>query len=138
MIIKTLFISSAHWISYYLLSIFFSENISAEGLFAICLNLFLMGISFGMIAIYVGTLNGNSTNAIALAGGLALVSYLIANIAPLVDSLDATKYFSLFYYYKSGDPLKYGIHNWHWAPFIATSIIFFALSLLQFKKRNLQ
>ena len=98
MIVKTLFISSAHWISYYLLSILFSENISAEGLFAICLNLFLMGISFGMIAIYVGTLNGNSTNAIALAGGMALVSYLIANIAPLVDSLDTTKYFSLFYY----------------------------------------
>ena len=138
MIIKTLFISSVHWISYYLLCKLFSENISAEGLFAICLNLFLMGISFGMIAIYVGTLNGNSANAIALAGGMALVSYLIANIAPLVDSLDTTKYFSLFYYYKSGDPLKYGIHNWHWVPFIATSIIFFALSLMQFKKRNLQ
>ena len=65
------------------------------------------GNFFGMIAIYVGTLNGNSTNAIALAGGMALVSYLIANIAPLVDSLDTTKYFSLFYYYKSGDPLKW-------------------------------
>ena len=31
MIIKTLFISSVHWISYYLLCKLFSENISAEG-----------------------------------------------------------------------------------------------------------
>ena len=46
---------------------FFSENISAEGLFAICLNLFLMGISFGMISVFIGTLNGSSTNAIAVA-----------------------------------------------------------------------
>ena len=96
-----------------------------------------MGISFGMISVYIGTLNGNSTNAIAVAGGFALISYLIANIAPLVDSLDFTKYFSLFYYYKSGDPLKFGVHNWHWLPFVSISLIFFTISLIQFRKRNL-
>ena len=138
MIIKTLFISLAHWLSYFLICKFFSENLSSEGLFAICLNLFLMGISYGMIAVYIGTLNGNSTNAIAFAGGLALVSYLIANIAPLVDSLDSTKYFSLFYYYKSSDPLKFGIHNWHWAPFVSTTLFFFVMSIIQFRKRNLR
>ena len=137
MISKTFFIATVHWISYFLMCKFFSENISAEGLFAICLNLFLMGISFGMISVYIGTLNGNSTNAIAVAGGFALISYLIANIAPLVDSLDFTKYFSLFYYYKSGDPLKFGVHNWHWLPFVAISLIFFTISLVQFRKRNL-
>ena len=138
MVLKTLFISSAHWLSYYLLCKVFSENLSPGGLFAICLNLFLMAISFGMIAVFVGTLSGNPTNSIAVAGGLALVSYLIANIAPLVESLDSTKYLSLFYYYKAGDPLKVGIHNWHWAPFVITSTIFFLLSIIQFNRRNLQ
>ena len=137
MISKTFFIATVHWVSYFLMCKLFSENISAEGLFAICLNLFLMGISFGMISVYFGTLNGNSTNAIAIAGGFALISYLIANIAPLVDSLDFTKYFSLFYYYKSGDPLKLGIHSWHWLPFVIVTLIFFIFSILQFRKRNL-
>ena len=137
MVIKTFFIATVHWLSYYILCKMFSQDISAEGLFAICLNLFLMGISFGVIAVYVGTLNGSSTNSIGIAGGLALISYLIANIAPLVDSLDITKYFSLFYYYKSGDPLKLGVHNWHWIPFTTTFVLFFLLSIIQFKKRNL-
>lgn len=137
MVTKTFLIATIHWLSYYILCKMFSQNISAEGLFAICLNLFLMGISFGIIAVYFGTLSGNSSNSIGVAGGIALISYLIANIAPLVDSLDITKYFSLFYYYKAGDPLKLGVHNWHWLPFISTFILFFLLSIFQFRKRNL-
>jgi len=134
---KTLFIAIVHWFSYFILGIAFSQSIPNEGLIAICFNLFLMGISFGMISIFIGTLSGNASQAVGIGGALALISYLIANIAPLVDSLNNTKYFSLFYYYKGSDPLKTGFHSWHWAPFLAITFIFLILSIYQFRKRNL-
>ncbi|MBS20238.1 MAG: hypothetical protein CL733_04365, partial [Chloroflexi bacterium] len=59
MIIKTLFIALTHWIAYIVLGIFFSQKIPVEGLSAICLNLFLMGITFGTISVFIGTLSGN-------------------------------------------------------------------------------
>jgi|TARA_B110000263_G_scaffold248111_1_gene262297 ABC-2 type transport system permease protein len=137
MIIKTLFIAITHWVSYFILGIIFSQNIPIEGLSAICFNLFLMGITFGMISVFIGTLSGNSTQAISIGGALALIAYLVANIAPLVDSLSNTKYFALFYYYKGGEPLKNGFHSWHWIPFLAITLTFIFLSIYQFKKRNL-
>ena len=137
MTIKALFISIVHWFSYFILGIAFSQSIPNEGLIAICFNLFLMGISFGMISIFIGTLSGNASQAVGIGGALALISYLIANIAPLVDSLNNTKYFSLFYYYKGSDPLKTGFHSWHWAPFLTITLIFLILSIYQFRKRNL-
>jgi ABC-2 type transport system permease protein len=137
MIIKTLFIAITHWFSYFILGIIFSQNIPIEGLSAICFNLFLMGITFGMISVFIGTLSGNSTQAISIGGALALIAYLVANIAPLVDSLSNTKYFALFYYYKGGEPLKNGFHSWHWIPFLAITLTFIFLSIYQFKKRNL-
>ena len=137
MVIKALFISIVHWFSYFILGIAFSQSIPNEGLVAICFNLFLMGISFGMISIFFGTLSGNASQAVGIGGALALISYLIANIAPLVDSLNNTKYFSLFYYYKGSDPLKTGFHSWHWVPFLTITLIFLILSIYQFRKRNL-
>ena len=47
MVSKTFFIATVHWVSYFLMCKFFSENISAEGLFAICLNLFLWEYHLG-------------------------------------------------------------------------------------------
>ena len=137
MIIKTLFIALTHWIAYIVLGIIFSQNIPVEGLSAICLNLFLMAITFGAISVFIGTLSGNATQAISIGGALAMAGYLIANIAPLVDSLNNTKYFALFYYYKGSDPLKFGFHSWHWIPFVVITFIFIFLSIYQFKKRNL-
>ncbi|MBS20317.1 MAG: hypothetical protein CL733_04770 [Chloroflexi bacterium] len=96
-----------------------------------------MGITFGTISVFIGTLSGNATQAISIGGALALAGYLISNIAPLVDSLNNTKYFALFYYYKGSDPLKFGFHYWHWIPFVVITFIFIFLSIYQFKKRNL-
>ena len=137
MIIKTLFIALTHWVSYITLGIIFSQNMPIEGLSAICFNLFLMGITFGTISVFIGTLSGNASQAISIGGALALIGYLVANIAPLVDSLNNTKYFALFYYYKGGDPLKFGFHSWHWIPFVVITFMFIFLSIYQFKKRNL-
>jgi ABC-2 type transport system permease protein len=136
-ITKVAFVSTLHFVAYYILGILFSQNVPLIGLLAICLSLFLMGTTFGMLGIMIGTLKGNPSQAIGVSGGIALISYLIANIAPLVDSIDFTKYFSLFHYYKAGDPLKNGIHDWHWAPFVVSTLIFMTISILQFRKRNL-
>ena len=137
MIIKVAFVAVIHWLAYAISGVLFSETIPLEGLFAVCLNLFLLGVTFGMLGIMIGAFNGNAAQAVGISAALALISYLIANIAPLVETLDSTKYISLFHYYKSGDPLKEGIHAWHWAPFVGCIIIFFITSVFQFRRRNL-
>jgi|TARA_B110000438_G_scaffold294700_1_gene336516 ABC-2 type transport system permease protein len=136
-ITKVAFVSILHFVAYYLLGILFSQEVPFVGLLSICISLFLMGATFGMLGVMIGTLKGNPSQAIGISGGIALISYLIANIAPLVDSIDFTKYFSLFHYYKSGDPLKNGFHSWHWAPFVVMIIIFIISSIMFFRKRDL-
>ena len=136
-IAKVAFVSILHFVAYYLLGILFSQEVSLIGLLSICLSLFLLGITFGMLAVMIGTLKGNPSQAIGISSGIALISYLIANIAPLVDSIDFTKYISLFHYYKASDPLKNGFHSWHWAPFVVMTTFFIISSIILFKKRDL-
>ena len=137
MITKVVYICVIHWVSYVLAALIFGLDISYENLATICVQLGLMSITFGLICVLVGTITGNTSKSIGIASVIGIVSYLIANIAPLVDSIDFTKFFSLFHYYKDSNPLVNGFHEWHWSVFIFSSLILILLSLRIFRKRDL-
>jgi ABC-2 type transport system permease protein len=134
---KVIFICAIHWLSYVLATLIFGLEISYSKLAAICIQLGLMSVTFGLISVLVGTLTGNPSKSIGIASIIGIASYLIANIAPLVDSIEFTKFFSLFHYYKSSNPLANGFHEWHWSIFIITSLILILLSLRFFERRDL-
>jgi len=137
MIIKVIFICSIHWISYVLSTFIFGLDMSFKNLAILCFQLGLMSITFGLISILIGTITGSTSKSIAITSSLGVASYLIASIAQLVDSIEFTKFFSLFHYYKDSDPLMNGFHQWHWSIFIISSIILTLTSIRFFKKRDL-
>jgi len=137
MIAKVVFICIVHWASYVLAALIFGLDISYSKLATICVQLGLISITFGLICVLVGTITGNTTKSIGIASVIGIASYLIANLAPLVDSIEFTKFLSLFHYYKDSNPIINGFHEWHWSVFLVTSLILILLSLRIFRRRDL-
>ena len=72
-----------------------------------------------------------------IPSSIAIISYVIYSIEPLISSFKEIKYFSLFYFYKGHDPLNNGFHNWYWIIFVLVSIIFIGMSLSYWKLRDI-
>ena len=137
MIIKVIFICAIHWLSYVLATLMFGLKMSFINLAILCIQLGLISITFCLISLLIGTITGSTSKSIGIASSIGVASYLIANIAPLVDSINFTKFFSLFHYYKDSNPLMNGFHEWHWAVFIISSLMLTLLSVRFFKRRDL-
>jgi ABC-2 type transport system permease protein len=75
---------------------------------AACAGLALAGLVIGSVALAVGALTGRLSLAIGVTVGVALVSFLANNLAPMIDGLASLQRLSPFYYYLGGDPLRAG------------------------------
>jgi ABC-2 type transport system permease protein len=75
---------------------------------AALLQLGLLGIEFGALALFVGALTGRLTPSRAIPGLLAVVSYLVNGLGPMVGWLRPLRPGSPFYQYIGNDPLRNG------------------------------
>src|ERR1035437_5965024 len=97
------------WISLAILAPATGMHVSTLHLAAAALDLVLLTLVFGALALTIGAATGRRTLSIGLASGLAVASYVIAALAPLASWLDRVKLISPYYYYSHGDPLRHGL-----------------------------
>jgi hypothetical protein len=97
----------------------------------------LLGITFGLFSVALGTITSNSNVMFSISSIVAVVSYLIFTLAPLFDKISFTKYFSVFFYYKGSDPLVNGFHDWHWIIFLMLISFFSLFSLIKWEIKDL-
>ncbi len=97
----------------------------------------LLAVMFGALALAVGCARGKKTLALGVAGALGFVSYIINGLAPLVDWLEPFRKFSPFYHYNVADPLTNGLDYGHAAILLGLAIIFLAMAIVTFRKRDL-
>ena len=98
----------------------------------------LLAISFGAIALALSTATGNRAVGIGITGALAVLSFFLNGLAPIVNFLKDYQQFSLFYYYSENDPLKNGLDLGHVMVFISVSLVFLLISFLLFQRRDLK
>jgi ABC-2 type transport system permease protein len=115
----------------------FDLTLDTEGLLATCVNLFLLALAFGSIALAIGAATGNKTLAIGAPSGFALASFLVKTFAPSVDALEPLNLLSPFHYYIDHDPLRTGFNGVDVLVLASISVVAVAGALVTFERRDL-
>lgn len=137
MAVGTLLLAVVAWLVTLLAGRPFELTVSFEGLSAAFLNLFLMALGFGTIALAVGAATGARGLAIGVASGAALLTFLLRTFASSVSWLEPYRVLSPFYYYTGHDPLRTGLHVTDPLVLAGISVVALALALVSFERRDL-
>ena len=114
-----------------------NADVNLLNLAAACFSAALLGITFGTLSLAIGCAMGKRNLAMAGAGGLAVVTYILNAMAPVIDSLESFRGLSPFYYYIGGDPLYNGLNVGHAGVLIGLTAVFIVAALMLFERRNL-
>ena len=114
-----------------------NADVNLLNLAAACFSAALLGITFGTLSLAIGCAVGKRNLAMAVAGVLAAVTYILNALAPVFDSLEPFRGVSPFYYYIGGDPLLNGLNVGHAGVLVGLTAIFIVAALLLFERRDL-
>jgi ABC-2 type transport system permease protein len=87
----------------------FDLTLDPAHLTGISLNVLLMGVDFGAIAMLIGAITGTRGEALGIASGVAAAMYLISSLASVVDWVKPLRFLSLFYWAVGDNQLEDGI-----------------------------
>ena len=107
-------------------------NIGAGALMAV-----LLGLCFGSLALALGALTGLRSVSVGVVTFVAAGSYLLNSLGSLVESLDALKPLSPFYYYNTSNPLRNGLDFEHALILGGLAVVFMGIGLLAVRRRDL-
>ena len=113
-------------------------QIDTDALLAATVAVTLLGISFGSIAGFVGTLTGRRGASLGAAIGAALACFMIYSLAPLVNVLDNVAPYQPFSWAFGDDPIRNGF-DWPGLGWLALfSAVLYALSLIVISRRDIR
>lgn len=115
-----------------------TTELTLSGLTGATLHLLLLGLSFGAVAFAVAASTGRPGLGSAVAGGLAVVSYLLANLLPLADLTNWARLSPWHYYLGHSDPLQNGANPTDLAIFGAIVAASLIVAVLSFRNRDLR
>ncbi|MEU3252293.1 ABC transporter permease subunit [Streptomyces sp. NPDC006997] len=101
-----------------------------------CLNLALLAVLFGALAIGLGGIVGRRSVVLVSCAVIGVVSYTLDTFAGQLDA-DWLAYVSPFHYYIGGEPLR---HGFQWADalvLVVASGVLFVLGVRRFNQRDI-
>jgi len=97
----------------------------------------LLGLSLGGVALLLGALTGRRMVALGGTLALAVASFFVNGLAPLVDWLESVRPFSVFYHYVGYDPLNRGLDPFHAGVLLAIALVGTVAAAVAFEHRDL-
>jgi ABC-2 type transport system permease protein len=125
------------WIALITIGRAFGLDVPPANVAAATLQLVLLGIAFGAIALLLGALRGGRTLAIAVTAALAVATFLLDAFAPAVEGLTWAAKLSPFYYYGENIPLRDGVDTGHALVLLGVAVVGLWLSILAFDRRDI-
>ncbi|MGW0179148.1 ABC transporter permease subunit [Nocardia sp. NPDC003345] len=113
------------------------ESIGIAEFAAQCVQLALLGITFGALAIGLGAALGKRGQVLGISVGVGVLTYIAGNLAGVIGA-DWLKYLSPFHYYIGGEPLRNGMQWADTAILLAVSVTLVALGFFRFNQRDLR
>ncbi len=135
--ILTIFIGFIFFISITIGAIIINMDVSIVNITNISIHLALLGLVFGCLSLFIGSITGVKSYSIGVPASIALISYLLNAFSSSITLFDTLKYLSPFYYYIDKNPLIHGLNPWHTITLISIVTILALVSLFTFKNRNL-
>jgi len=115
----------------------FGLNVAMAHVAAMCIMFFLLGLAFTWFALAVGCATGRRAWASAVAGGVAVVTYVLNAIAPTVSGLSSSRSLSPFRWYLEPDPLVAGIHVENVLVLASIAVVCLVAAVWTFTRRDL-
>ena len=97
----------------------------------------LLGVLFGTLALMLGSASGKRGLSTGIAGALAVGTYFMYALAPLVEGLEPVEKVFPFYYYIGADPLTNGLNLVHAGVLIGITAALLAVAIVTFERRDL-
>lgn len=112
-------------------------SIGANNLAAASVQLALLGLFFGTLALAVGAVTGSRGLAWGVVAVVGVVGYVANTLGPSIEAISWSRSFSPFYYYAGGRPLANG-----WQPddalvLLACSVVLVAVAVIGFRRRDI-
>jgi ABC-2 type transport system permease protein len=137
MTLGTLLLAATAWLVTAVAGPAFDLTVALEGLTAAFLNLFLMAVAFGTLALAIGAATGGRGLAIGVASAAALATLLLRTFASVVSWLEPYRLLSPFYYYTGHDPLRNGFDVLDPIVLAGISVGALVVALVTFEGRDL-
>ena len=116
----------------------FDLTVDTVGLVGTTAGVALLGIDFGLLAVFVGAATGRRGSALGIASAVAAASYLISSLAPVVTWLRPARYASLFFYAVGNGQLTHGLRAGDLAALTATAVILVVASVWSFDRLDVR
>jgi ABC-2 type transport system permease protein len=133
----TLYLAMLTWLALVLLGPLYDLHLPLQGLASATLNLFLLALAFGAIALLVGTATGSKGAAIGVSSGLAVIAFVLNTLAPSVNALRPFRFLTPFHYYSAHQPLTNGFNGIDVLALAGISVVALVTALITFERRDL-
>ena len=137
MTVATTGLGVAFWAAASLASSIFGLDVSPVRMGEAVASAVLLGLTFGTLALAVGSATGSRGVAIGVTGAVALAGYLVNSLSALVPSLETARLLSPFHYYMAAQPLANGLDPLHVAVLGGAIAALALASLVTFQRRDL-
>lgn len=87
----------------------FDLSVAPSALIGVTAGMVLLGIDFGLVAMWIGAATGSRGMALGITSALAAASYLVSSLAPVVSGVHPARYASLFFYAVGDGQLRTGL-----------------------------
>jgi beta-exotoxin I transport system permease protein len=126
------------WVIALALSQALDMGVSAVDVSAASLGLLLVGLLFGTLALAVGAATGRRSHALAVAGGVAVATYVIRALAESVSWARPWRWVSPYYYYLGADPLHRGFNVGYLLVLLAVAAVLVGVAVVTFDRRDVR
>jgi ABC-2 type transport system permease protein len=97
----------------------------------------LIGVTFGSLALLVGTLAPRRARCLAITAALVTAAFFLATVASVAPTFEGPAQLSPFFHYRAGDPLRNGMSWRSTGALGATSAALIGLAALVFQRKDL-
>ncbi|MFQ5400995.1 MAG: ABC transporter permease subunit [Anaerolineae bacterium] len=101
------------------------------------INVWPISLLFAMIGLFLGAYLPSRRLATTLASVFLAVSYLGNNLAAIIESLETVQPLLPFYYFGGKEVIATGVDVSDLLTLLGAAVVFFALALLSFQRRNI-
>ncbi len=112
-------------------------DVATGKLGAACASAVALSLVFGGLAFGLGAATGHRVLAIGVAVALAVVTYVVNGLAPLVPAFEAVQELTPFYQYAAADPLRAGLDVWRAVLLLGLGTLFGLVGVAAFTRRDI-
>ena len=137
LILSTLALAAVIGITVVIGALFVDMDIGIGGVASVTISSALLGAFFGALALALGCATGRRSMTLGITGAVAVLTYFINALQPVVDILEPARFVTPFYYYIGADPLSNGLDLLHAAVLVAATALLTLVAVASFERRDI-